>query len=98
MSILKTLFGLRGAEPADAPQLPAGSQAALRTALAGVRPGERAWVALPDAAKLFSHHHDQYAFGDMDEAGREALAQFAAQAGVAADFEPAQGRLYFARR
>ena len=97
MSIWRNIFGMRGPGPSDAPLLPAGNAAALQTALADLRSGERAWVAIPDAAKLFSRHDDQYAFGDMDDAGKQALAQFAARAGVSLDFEPSEGRLYFTR-
>jgi hypothetical protein len=42
---------------------------------------------------------DQYAFGEMDEGGKLALGNFAAEADHRArfDFMPIEGRVYFTR-
>ena len=59
--------------------------------------GERGWIAIKEAAVLFSPKADEYAFGELDEEGKSNLAAFAAQASMRFAFMPAEGRLYFIR-
>jgi hypothetical protein len=57
--------------------------------------GERGWIAIKEAAVLFSPKADEYAFGELDEEGKSNLASFAAQASMRFAFMPVEGRLYF---
>jgi hypothetical protein len=41
---------------------------------------------------------DQYAFGEMDDQGKSALASFAAEHKSDFQFMPVEGRLYFIRK
>jgi hypothetical protein len=49
---------------------------------------------------LFSSMDDQYAFGEMDNAGKTNLAEFAAESEHRSSFDimPAEGRVYFTRK
>jgi hypothetical protein len=60
--------------------------------------GERGWITLAEAARLFSTEEPQYAFGDFDEAGKTRLAQFTNQYRCTPNFIPPEGRLYFKKR
>jgi hypothetical protein len=54
---------------------------------------------MKEAATLFSQEGDAYAFGEMDESGKAALAAFASASGnVQFEFMPVPGRLYFMRK
>jgi hypothetical protein len=68
-----------------------------RVSLQSLPAGERGWITLAEAARLFSTEEAQYAFGDYDEAGKSRLAQFASQYRCAPNFMPTEGRLYFVR-
>ena len=52
-----------------------------------------------EAAALFSRMDDQYAFGEMDDAGKASLGTFAAQPEHRSDlqFAPTESRVYFIR-
>jgi len=50
---------------------------------------------MTQAAALFSHEKEQYAFGELDEDGKTRLAQFALQYRSMPDFRPTEGRMYF---
>jgi hypothetical protein len=62
--------------------------------------GECGWIALSEARALFSPMDDQYAFGEMDNAGKTNLAKFAAESEHRSSFDimPAEGRVYFTRK
>jgi hypothetical protein len=95
--LLKKLFSSASATPADAPRLPATSESALASSLQGLPAGERGWITLADAAHLFSAEEPQYAFGEMDEAGKLRLGQFSAQHRCTLNYMPTEARVYFTR-
>jgi hypothetical protein len=53
-----------------------------------------------EASSLFSQKEDQYAFGEMDEVGKQNLASFAAGVGDGCLFEfmPVEDRVYLIRK
>jgi hypothetical protein len=91
----RSLLGSSDATPADDPALSGTSKDALGASLDRLPPGERGWIALTDAARLFSTENAQYAFGEMDDAGKKRLAEFAAEHRCAPDFRPTVARMYF---
>jgi hypothetical protein len=91
----RSLLGSSDATPADDPVLAGTSEQALSSSLDRLRPGERGWLPLADAARLFSTEDSQYAFGQMDEAGMKRLAEFAAEHRCTPDFRPTVARMYF---
>jgi hypothetical protein len=62
--------------------------------------GEKGWISLRDAWHLFSQVDEQEAFGEMDEAGKRRLGEFAAYSTHRSDvsFMPTEGRVYFTRK
>jgi hypothetical protein len=88
------------ADDARAARLDATSKLALSASLAALPAGARGWITLAQAQSLFSPMDGQYAFGEMDERGRDDLAAFAARPEhrAAFDFMPAERRLYFTRK
>jgi hypothetical protein len=58
------------------------------------------WITNKEAKQLFSPMADDYAFGEMDEAGKSNIADFAAQVTPRCSFEfmPVEGRVYFIRK
>jgi hypothetical protein len=95
--LLKRLFSSPSATPADAPRLRATSENALESSLQELPAGERGWITLAEAAHLFSAEEPQYAFGEMDEAGKLRLGQFSAQHRCTLNYMPTEGRVYFTR-
>jgi hypothetical protein len=71
--------------------------AASIKALAYETPG---WITDKEAKQLFSSMGDDYAFGEMDEAGKGNIADFAAHVTPRCSFEfmPVEGRVYFMRK
>jgi hypothetical protein len=57
------------------------------------------WITSTEAKSLFSPAEDQYAFGEMDEVGKQNIASFAARVGGGCLFQfmPVEGRVYFLR-
>jgi hypothetical protein len=92
---LKTVLSPADATPADERALSATSEAALGSSLDSLPRGERGWIPLGAAARLFSTEEEQYAFGQLDDAGKKRLADFAAEHRCTPDFRPIEGRLYF---
>ena len=76
-------------------QLAGGTEDALGSSLQKLPSGERGWITMTQAAALFSHEEEQYAFGELDEDGKTRLAQFSAQYRSMPDFRPTEGRMYF---
>src|ERR1700680_3449107 len=58
---------------------------------------EPGWITSKEARSLFSPMDDQYAFGEMDEVGKQNIANFAASIGDGCLFEfmPVEQRVYF---
>ena len=76
---MKKIFGIStDATPGDERQLAGGTEDALGSSLQKLPSGERGWITMTQAAALFSHEEEQYAFGELDENGKTRLAQFAA--------------------
>jgi hypothetical protein len=96
--LLKKIFGSGNATPPDATRLSGTSENSLGSSLQSLPAGERGWITLAEAARLFSNEESQYAFGDYDEVGKSRLAQFASQYRCAPIFMPTEGRLYFVRK
>jgi hypothetical protein len=97
---IKSLFASGDTAPPDAPRLEAGNESELSVSLRALPDGERGWITLSEARHLFSHMDDQYAFGEMDDAGKSKLGAFAAQSEhrSSVDIMPVQGRVYFRRK
>ena len=76
---LNRMFSPPGAIPADARRLSALSETDLASSLKALPVGERGWVALQEAAHLFSTKEPEYAFGETDEEGTHRLAAFGVQ-------------------
>ncbi|MFL6796845.1 MAG: hypothetical protein ACJ8F3_05480 [Xanthobacteraceae bacterium] len=95
---MNKIFAGRGPAPPDLPRLSGVSEGALIASLRNIPPGERAWLPLADAARLFSSERPEYAFGEMDERGRERLDAFAAAHHLVPEFMPSESRLYLTRK
>jgi hypothetical protein len=61
---------------------------------------EPAWITSKEAKFLFSPMGEQYAFGEIDEVGKQNLASFASGMGDGCLFEfmPVEDRVYFIRK
>jgi hypothetical protein len=95
--VLGRIFGSTSATPPDAPRLSGTSESALGSSLQRLPAGERGWITHAEAAQIFSELEPQYAFGELDEAGKARLEQFASRYGCTPGFMPAEGRVYFTR-
>jgi len=73
------------------------SESALASSLQRLPAGERGWITLAEAARLFSAAEPAYAFGEMDDAGKLRLEQFSAEHRCSPQFMPVEGRVYFTR-
>jgi len=93
----RKIFDSSGAIPADERALSAMSKDTLASSLEKLPTGERGWIPLADAARLFSTDDQQYAFGEFDDAGKNQLATFAADYRCKPDFRPTEGRMYFSK-
>jgi hypothetical protein len=94
---VKKIYGSSGTEPADLRRLSAASESALGASLQSLRAEERGWITLAEAARLFSAKEPQYAFGEMDDAGKLRLEEFSTEHRCSPEFMPTEGRLYFRR-
>jgi hypothetical protein len=95
--LLGRIFGSTSATPPDAPKLSGTSESALGSSVQRLPAGERGWITLAEAARRFSSERSDYAFGEMDDAGKERLAQFSTQHRCSPQFMPSEGRVYFTR-
>ena len=95
--LLRKIFNPANAAPSDAPRLPGTSESALGSSLRSLPAAERGWITFAEAARLFSSEQPQYAFGEMDDAGKLRLGQFSAQHRCSPQFMPTEGRVYFTR-
>ena len=94
---LRNLLSPAAARPADVRRLPSQSESELASMLQSLLPGERGWIALGDAARLFSDKEPEYAFGEMDEEANGKLARFAAERQCGIRIMPMEDRVYFSR-
>jgi len=94
---LRNLLSPAAARPADVRRLPSQSESELASMLQSLLPGERGWIALGDAARLFSNKEPEYAFGEMDKEGNGKLARFAAERQCGIRIMPMEDRVYFSR-
>ena len=92
---LKALFSLGQPAPPDARKLDGSSGGALSTSLKVLPAGERGWITFGEARTLFSPMGDQYAFGEMDDDGKQNLEKFARDVSREFEFWPSEQRLYF---
>lgn len=95
---IKGLFGSRRLEAFDTDRhLDAANEESLARGVSTLVTGARAWIALADAARIFSPSQDiRYAFGELDEDGRHRLKQFADNYHLQVDVMP-DGRVYFTK-
>jgi hypothetical protein len=93
--LFKKNFGSSAATPVDECTLSGTSEDALASSLEKLADGARGWITLAQAALLFSTKDRQYAFGELDDAGKNRLATFAADHRCTPDFRPTEGRMYF---
>jgi hypothetical protein len=86
--------------PPEARKLNASDEGTLSTSIKALPVGERGWITMSEARALFSSMDEQYAFGEMDEAGKRNLAEFAAESKhrCAFDIMPFERRVYFTRK
>jgi hypothetical protein len=77
-----------------------GSNAAVPSPRRLDRRSKPGWITNKEAKSLFSPMDDQYAFGEMDEVGKQNIASFAASIGDGCLFEfmPVEERVYFIRK
>jgi hypothetical protein len=94
---VRSIFQNAAATPADIRKLSAANETALAGSIGNLPLGERGWIALPEAAFLFSTQRTQYAFGEMDHEGKRRLDEFAAKCKCEVQFVPTEGRVYFRR-
>ena len=79
-------------------RLDADSKTALASAISGLLPDDRGWITLEEASRLFSNMQPQYAFGEMDDEGKQNLEKFAREVSREFEFWPNENRLYFSAR
>jgi len=96
---IKSFFGNQSSVPPDAPKLSAANEAELSKSLMRLNSGESGWITFQEARLLFSPMDQDYAFGEMDEAGKLNLTKFAARREQRSSysFMPMEGRVYFTR-
>jgi hypothetical protein len=100
-SWLKSLFdGTAEVDPQPPRRLDGRSKALLAASIKLLQIDEPGWITGKEAKALFSPVEDQYAFGEMDEVGKQNIASFAASMGEGCLFEfmPVEARVYFIRR
>ena len=74
------------------------SEPLLKASMRILSGGESGWISMTDAASLFSPSSVNYAFGELDDAGKHNIASFATKAGCVVEFMPIEGRIYFTRQ
>jgi hypothetical protein len=80
------------------PQTGCEQQTTLASAISQLPPEDRGWIALDEAGSLFSNMPSQYAFGEMDDDGKQNLERFARDVAREFEFWPNENRLYFTAR
>ena len=97
---IKLFIGGDTVPPPDSRKLPASSENELSASLQALPIGEKGWITSRDAWHLFSQMDEEEAFGEMDDAGKTRLAEFAAYPVHRSEinFMPTEGRVYFTRK
>jgi hypothetical protein len=96
-SLIRWLLSADATAPLDATKLDAATEAALARSLSALPPDEQGWITFAEARSLFSAERAEYAFGELDQSGREKIEAFAAQHRAVISFMPLEGRVCFAR-
>jgi hypothetical protein len=84
-------------DPTSPAKLDGRTKATLRSSVRALSRGERGWITFEEAAVLFSTASPQYAFGELDDDGKQNLDSFAAESFARLAFMPVERRLYFVR-
>ena len=79
-------------------RLDASSKTTLASAISQLPPEDRGWITLEEAGTLFSTMPSQYAFGEMDDDGKQNLERFARDVAREFEFWPNENRLCFTAR
>jgi hypothetical protein len=97
---LKSLFSLGTVQPPASRRLDGRSKMLLAASIKMLPFEEPGWITMKQARNLFSLKDGEYAFGEMDEAGKRNLAAFAAELtpGYLFEFMPVEDRVYFIRK
>jgi hypothetical protein len=97
---IKRFFSGPAVSPPDSRKLSASSENELSASLQALPIGEKGWITSRDAWHLFSQMDEVEAFGEMDDAGKTRLAEFAAYSVHRSEisFMPTEGRVYFTRK
>ena len=75
-------------------RLDATNKTTLAASINKLLPEDRGWITFEDASRLFSNMQPEYAFGEMDDDGKQNLEKFAREF----EFWPSEQRLYFSTR
>ena len=84
-------------DPTSPAKLDGRTKVSLGSSIRALSHGERGWITFEEAAALFSTKSPEYAFGELDDDGKQNLESFAAESSARLAFMPVEGRLYFAR-
>jgi hypothetical protein len=99
LNYLKAFLRTDGPSPPAPRRLDGRSKTLLAASLKMLPDEEPGWITMNEGKTLFSSEEGAYAFGEMDEVGKEKLAAFASAAGgVQFEFMPVEDRLYFMRK
>ena len=81
-------------------RLDSSGEGALAASIKRLPVGVRGWISLENARRLFSREGRQYAFGELDEPGKQRLSDFAESADhrCQVDIMPGEARVYFTRQ
>ncbi len=79
-------------------RLDATNKTTLAASINKLLPGDRGWIIFEDASRLFSNMQPEYAFGEMDDDGKQNLEKFARDVSREFEFWPSEQRLYFSTR
>jgi hypothetical protein len=79
-------------------RLDATNKTTLAASINKLLPGDRGWITFEDASRLFSNMQPEYAFGEMDDDGKQNLEKFARDVSREFEFWPSEQRLYFSTR
>jgi hypothetical protein len=95
----KSLFSQGSPASPSAQRLDGRSKTLLAASIKALPYETPGWITNKEAKELFSPMADDYAFGEMDEAGKTNIADFAAHVtpGCSFEFMPVEGRVYFIR-